>query len=64
MLSGFAQAENFSFAVLSTAKEKYNTLCDLCVSSDSPAKRDASPGGEINTSHNALSRKAQLGPSA
>jgi hypothetical protein len=44
----FAQAESFSFAVLSTAKEKYTYLCDLCALSDSPAERDASSGGEIN----------------
>jgi hypothetical protein len=31
----FAKAESFSFAVLSTAKEKdYSFLCDLCASSE------------------------------
>jgi hypothetical protein len=31
----FSKTENFSFAVLSTAKEKnYPYLCDLCVSSE------------------------------
>jgi hypothetical protein len=60
----------------STAKEKYNYPCDLCerlVGASCPGvarrakskARRAKPeaGGEINTSHNALSRKAQLGPS-
>jgi hypothetical protein len=68
-----SKAESFSFAGgqpltyktrsvipswrgLSTAKEKwYFFLCDLCGSSEA--------GGEINTLHNALNCKAQLGPS-
>jgi hypothetical protein len=29
-----SEAESFSFAVLSTAKEKKYFLCDLCVSSE------------------------------
>jgi hypothetical protein len=30
--------ESFSLAVLSTAKEKYYFLCDLCVSSEAGGK--------------------------
>jgi len=36
LLAIFAQAESFSFAVLSTAKENYNYLCALCALSEAP----------------------------
>jgi hypothetical protein len=48
------QSKNFSFAVLLTAKEKYYSLCDLCVSSEA--------GGEINPLNKYHSRIARLGP--
>jgi hypothetical protein len=34
MICFHTKLESFSLAVLSTAKEKYYILCDLCVSSE------------------------------